>query len=206
MNQQRINQALALAGVMHATWLVRRVARREHVDDQQLAIALRPVFELNPPSVEAVYGDTASRHAILTVLRSQLGAGQGERDIEITRHAAALMHLERKLVRREDLMNTLREGIEQARTQLDHFGITHENLIGRLGDLYAQTVSTLRPQIVVQGEGTALTEPANANRVRALLLAGMRSTVLWRQSGGSRLKLVFARQRLLQAARALDSD
>lgn len=206
MQQRRQDQTLALAGLMHATWLVRRVARDQRVDDAQLAIALNPVFELDPPSTEAVYGDAASRHALLAVLRNQLGAGAGERDMEATRYAATLMHIERKLVRRDDLMRALREGIEAARTQRDHFGVTHENLVGRLGDLYAETISTLRPRVTVQGEALTLTDPANANRVRALLLAGMRSTVLWRQSGGSRLKLIFGRQRLIRAATELDSD
>ncbi len=206
MNQRRQDQTLALAGLMHATWLVRQVARNHRVDDEQLAIALRPVFELDPHSTEAVYGDAASRHAMLAVLRSQLGAGAGPRDMEVTRYAATLMHIERKLVRRDDLMRALREGIEAARTQREHFGITHENLVGRLGDLYAATVSTLQPRVVVQGEAMTLTDPATANRVRALLLAGMRSTVLWRQSGGSRLKLVFGRQRLIAATLALDPE
>lgn len=206
MQQKRLDQTLALAGIMHATWLVRQVAHQERVSEEQLAIALRPVFELEPESVTAVYGDAASRHALLTVLRSQLGGGDAERDMEVTRYAATLMHLERKLVKRDDLMQKLREGIEQARTQLDHFGITHENLIGRLADLYAETVSTLRPQIMVQGDSATLSNPGNANRVRALLLAGMRSTVLWRQSGGSRLKLVLGRQRMMRAAHELDSQ
>ena len=206
MHQRHYDQTLALAGLLHATWLVRQVARNQRVDETQLAIALGPIFELEPSSVEAVYGDPASRHCLLAALRSQLGAGPGERDMEVTRYAATLMHIERKLIRRDDLMRALREGIEAARTQRDHFGLTHENLIGRLGDLYAETVSTLRPRVLVQGESTTLTEPANANRVRALLLAGIRSTVLWRQSGGSRLKLIFGRQRLIQAAEALDRD
>lgn len=206
MQQKRLDQALALAGLMHATWLVRQIAHRERVDDEQMAVALRPIFQLDPDSVITVYGDAARRHALLSVLRSQLAGGKGQRDMEVTRYAATLMHLERKLVRRDDLMRELRDGIEQARTQLDHFGITHENLIGRLGDLYASTISTLQPRIMVQGDATTLSNPANANRVRALLLAGMRSTVLWRQSGGSRLKLIFGRQGLIRAAHELDSE
>jgi high frequency lysogenization protein len=206
MQQKRLDQTLALAGIMHATWLVRQVARQERVDQEQLAIALRPVFQLEPESVPAVYGNAESRHALLSVLRSQLGGSAAERDMEVTRYAATLMHLERKLIKRDDLMQKLREGIEQARTQLDHFGITHENLIGRLADLYAETISTLRPKIMVQGDPATLTNPANANRVRALLLAGMRSTVLWRQSGGTRLRLILGRQSLIRAAEALDHD
>ncbi|WP_243260442.1 DUF489 family protein, partial [Pseudomonas aeruginosa] len=38
---------------------------------------------------------------------------------------------------------------------------------------------------------------SNAARIRALLLAGIRSARLWRQLGGSRWQMVFSRRRLL---------
>lgn len=205
MNQRTHNQALALAGVMHCTSLVRQLAHRGSVDDARLACALRPVFELDPDDVEAVYGGPECRHDALAVLRVQLGAGAAARDIETTRYAATLMHLERKLARRDDLLRTLRAGIEAAREQLQHFPVTHDNTVARLADLYGRTVSTLKPRVMVRGESRFLEAPDTANRVRALLLAGVRSTVLWRQSGGSRLRLIFGRQRLVEAAVALDA-
>lgn len=206
MQRKRLNQTLALAGLFHATWLVRQVAHRVPVDTRQLGIALRPIFVLEPASIEAVYGDASNRHTLLATLKDQLGAGEAERDMESTRYAAALMHLERKLVRRRDLVQHLREGIEAAQNQLQHFDPGHENVVGRLSDLYSETISTLRPRIMVHGEGDALTDTANAQRVRALLLAGMRSAVLWRQAGGNRLKLVLGRQTLIHAAHELDHE
>lgn len=205
MNQRTYNQALALAGLMHCTSLVRQLAHRGSVDDTRLACALRPVFELEPDDVETVYGGAECRHDALTVLRAQLGAGDAARDVETTRYAATLMHLERKLARRDDLLRTLRAGIEAAREQLQHFPVTHDNMVARLADLYSRTVSTLKPRIMVQGEARFLETPGTANRVRALLLAGLRSTVLWRQSGGSRLKLICGRQRLVEAAITLEA-
>lgn len=205
MNQRTTNQALALAGVMHCTSLVRQLAHRGSVDEAQLAYALGPLFELDPESVEAVYGNPECRRSALSVLRSQLGAGTGARDIETTRYTATLMHLERKLARRHDLLRTLRTGLEAAREQLQHFPLTHDNTVARLADLYSRTVSTLKPKVMVQGEARFLEAPDTANRVRALLLAGVRSTVLWRQSGGSRLRLIFGRQRLVEAAITLDA-
>lgn len=206
MNQRTRDQALALAGLMHSTSLVRRLAHRGTVADAQLACALAPVFELEPEAVEAVYAGPGCRHDALAVLKIQLGAGAGARDVETTRYAATLMHLERRLARRDDLLRTLRAGLEGAREQLQHFPLTHDNTIARLADLYSRTVSTLRPRVMVRGEARFLEAPDTANRVRALLLAGLRSTVLWRQSGGSRLKLIFARRRLVEAAIALDTD
>lgn len=200
MNAATQNQALALAGAMQSCWLVRRLARDGRVDSDELACALGPVFDLDPTSVEAVYGSEQCRDGMLSILRAQLGANAAVRDMEVTRYTATLMHLERKLVARRDLMERLREGVESARSQLDYFGLTHENTIGRLADLYSETVSTLRPQVVVQGSASHLNDARVANQVRALLLAAIRSVVLWRQCGGSRLKLIFQRHRLIRAA------
>jgi high frequency lysogenization protein len=199
------NQAMAMAGLMHCTWLVRQLAHQGQVRDSQLVCALSPVFRLEPESVEAVYGDAACRHSALTVLKAQLGSAGVERDVETTRYAATLLHLERKLARRKDLMEQLRSGLEEAARQLEHFGTTHHNTIARLADLYSRTVSTLRPKVMVQGESRFLEQPDTANLVRALLLAGMRSAVLWRQCGGSRLGLILGRGRLLKAAAELDA-
>ena len=66
--------------------------------------------------------------------------------------------------------------------------------------------STLRPRVMVQGQARYLEDTVNADRVRALLLAGVRSTVLWRQCGGTRLKLVFGRGHLIRAAGELKAD
>ncbi|HSX19775.1 MAG TPA: DUF489 family protein, partial [Gammaproteobacteria bacterium] len=41
------------------------------------------------------------------------------------------------------------------------------------------------------------------NKIRTILLAGVRSAVLWRQLGGSRWQLTFGKKTLLQDAQAL---
>ncbi len=206
MDSSLHNQTLALAGLMHATSLVRRLAREGRIPDDELAGALKPVFAMDPEAIEDVYPREPWRDAALGVLESQLGASGGQRDLETTRYAATLMHVERKLVRREDLMATLREGLQDSARQLEHFPITHGSVVGGLGELYGRTISTLRPRVLVQGHAQYLEDGANADRVRALLLAGVRSTVLWRQCGGSRLKIVFGRGRLLRAAGELKTE
>ncbi len=40
-------------------------------------------------------------------------------------------------------------------------------------------------------------------KIRALLLAGIRSSVLWRQMGGSRLQFIFSRQKIKKTAEKL---
>lgn len=189
---------------MHCTQLVRQLAREGRIDPSQFACALHPVFALEPDSVEAVYGSPECRSSALAVLRNQLGGGSAERDLEATRYAATLLHLERKLRRQEAVVATLREGLEAASRQLEHFEPTHENVVAHLADLYGRTISNLKPRIMVQGDSHLLENTAIANRIRALLLAGIRSAVLWRQCGGTRLKLILGRNRLIEAANSAD--
>jgi high frequency lysogenization protein len=205
MQKSLRNQAVAISGLMQCCRLVRELAREGRVEEEKFACALHPVFMLDAATVDEVYGAAECRRAALSTLRSQLGAGDGARDLEATRYAATLLHLERKLMRQSDLRDRLREGLEAACRQRDHFSATHDNVVARLADLYGETLSTLKPNVMVRGESRFLENPGTANRVRALLLAGVRSTVLWRQCGGTRLKLILGRSRLLQAANEADS-
>ena len=64
----------------------------------------------------------------------------------------------------------------------------------KLGHLYKETISTLGPKIIVSGEQPYLSNENNASKVRAVLLAGIRSAVLWRQCGGSRWQFFFGQK------------
>jgi high frequency lysogenization protein len=56
---------------------------------------------------------------------------------------------------------------------------------------------------MVQGEPTYLADKARANQIRALLLAGIRAAVLWRQLGGRRWQLFISRRKILETAQQL---
>lgn len=123
--------------------------------------------------------------------------------MELTRYAVALLGLERKLAQRPELLTMLRDGIEDVLRNLPHFPVDHGNTIARFANLYLNSLSTLTPRIMVSGDPTHLNNPDNANRIRALLLAGVRAAILWRQSGGSRLTLLLRRNPLLRETRRL---
>ena len=76
-------------------------------------------------------------------------------------------------------------------------------MVACLAETYSETVSTLSPRIMVTGEPNLLNRPEIANRIRALLLAGMRAAVLWHQCGGGRLKLLFQARKTVEQARQL---
>ena len=87
--------------------------------------------------------------------------------------------------------------------QVSHFGLLHDNVMAALGGAYQDTLSTLRLRIQVHGDMRHLQQPDIANRIRALLLAGIRSARLWRQLGGHRWQLLLSRRKLLEAVRTI---
>ena len=194
---------MALAGLFQAVSLVQQVARDGTAEPAPFASSIESVFQIDADSTDQVYGGSARLERGLRTLCRQLSRDKAHQDAEIMRYAVSLMFLERQLIRNARMLERVREGIEAASQQREHFSITHENVIARLADTYASTVSQLQPRIMVQGKPEYLNTPANANRIRALLLAGMRSAVLWRQLGGNRLKLLWTRKHIVQYAEAL---
>ena len=75
-------------------------------------------------------------------------------------------------------------------------------MLAALGGLYADTLSHLRPRILVQGNPHYLGQPGVVAEIRALLLAAVRSAALWRQLGGSLWDFLLARRAMLQATEA----
>jgi len=202
------DRTLALAGVFQATKLVQQIARSGMVDQEVYTTCINSVLKLNADSTEAVFGSREKLLEGCKELLSQLGvANEGDRkksrDMELTKYVVNIMLLERKLIKRPDLLEKVRDGVDRAAAQAEHFSPTHENVIANLADLYTKTISTLKPRIMVSGESHLLSNQDNANKIRALLLAAVRATVLWRQCGGSRWHMLFQREKLISEARII---
>ncbi len=197
-------QVLAFAGIWQAVKLVQQVARTGSVDPKELENSLKTLYVTNPKTTEEVYGSIDAMTTGLNTILDQFGDATNHRDMELTKYVIGLMTLERRLAKQPELLQRIGSGLELATSQVEHFGsTTHENVIASLAETYSKTISTLQPKIIVQGEQGFLSNPANAAKVRALLLAGIRSTVLWYQCGGRRLNLIFSRGKLLKQTKTL---
>jgi len=197
---------LGLAGVFQAATLVKQVARHGRTEENAFKVCMDSLLKIDADSTEAVYNNIEGLEVGLSILAEQLGSYVKRRDGEILRYTLGVLVLEQRLRKRQDLMEKVRTGIEQAIEQVKLFGsATHTNVVARFADIYSQTLSTFNYRIQVHGDPMYLQNPDNANKVRALLLAGVRSSVLWQQKGGGRLQLLFGRGRLRrQAQRYLD--
>ncbi|MGC3873992.1 high frequency lysogenization protein HflD [Halomonas sp. GXIMD04776] len=185
-------QAIALAGVFQAAALVDQLARTGHCDERAWQTLIKATVETNPESFEAIYGGHHNNlRQGLEILNAVVG--RERTDPSVLRYGFSLMMLMQKLRKQPAMLDTLGERLARVQDQAEHFGETHENVIASLGELYQNTISTFRQRIVVQGDPALLQQRMMPERVRAILLSGIRFALLWHQQGGRRWKLLFQR-------------
>ena len=197
------DQCIALAGIYQAVRLVQLTAQGERRDADATQASLQSIFNTDPESVIAVYGDPRALVVGLQTLVSQLANEDKQRDMVLTGYVVTLMHLERKLSGEPDLLARLAEAIEKIKGEINASNQVSPDISVALANVYTNTISTLQPRIMVKGEESVLRNVDSQNMIRALLLAGMRATVLWKQCGGSRIRLIFQRRRILETCRLL---
>ncbi len=197
------DRTLALGGVFQSAWLVDQVARTGKFSQPEYETVIGSLFEFSPVNTEAVFGSRFEIRRGLQTLVEQLESREETRNLYIMRYSIGLLILERKLSAQPAMLQKIGSELESTGHQIRHFGLVHENVTAHLADIYSNTISTLTPRIMVSGENNQLQRQENANRVRALLLAGIRAAVLWRQCGGNRWQLFFQRKKYLQQAKQL---
>jgi len=198
MNEERV---LALAGVFQGAALAQQLATEGRCDELAFEASISSVFRIDADSVGGVYGGVSGVRRGLRTLVAQFD--DSTRDIAVMRMAVTVLRLERSLSRNRPLLERLREGIVSAQRQVEHFGMSHPNVAARLAELYATTLSTLKPRVMVTGNPTHLQQKANVDRVRAALLASARSAVLFHQLGGRQWHLLIYRKQCAMLARGL---
>jgi high frequency lysogenization protein len=202
MRYQDSDRAIALSGIYQAASLVQQVACQGLASTDSITANIHSLFQLDANSVVDVYGGIDGVVPGLRLAHKQL-SGTETRDNEITRYLLGLIQLERKLSKHRNRLEKIRVGISNTAARLVHFPATHSNILGALADLYTENISTLKPRIMVSGEAVYLQNSDNVNRIRALLLSGVRAAMLWRQTGGRRRQLLFGRNHYIESCRSL---
>lgn len=191
------DRVLALAGLLQALKQVRRIADTGQADASVLATAMDSVFRIDAESPEAVYGGADALRPGLTTLRDYFN--NRNKDEALPKLALAVIQLERRFVRDAAMAHQVHDGILATAADAQRLGSTHPEVYGALGKLYADTVSRLRPKVMVQGNPHYLGQPDVVSEIRAVLLSGLRSAVLWRQLGGSLFDFLLRRRDMLAA-------
>lgn len=195
------DRTIAFAGICQAVALVQQVAKNGHCDSDAFETSLKAILNTNPSNTVGVFGRESDLKIGLECLVK--GIDSTPTGSEITRYIISLMALERKLQSRNDAMSQLGDRIQMLDRQLEHFELLDEQMLSNLASVYLDVISPVGPRIQVTGTPSVLQQTSSQHKVRALLLSGIRSAVLWRQVGGKRRHLIFGRKKMVEQAQIL---
>lgn len=195
MNQIE-QRTLALAGVFQACKQVQNLARKGQADEFDMKQSIQSILVLDAVNTQAVYGGVKGVHTGLRLITNGILNSPKLEDVELFRYVMSVLDIQRQLYRDEDKFAEFAKGIERLTAEQE------DNLIDACSALYQKYISEMRPQIIVQGEQDFLQQAEIPPKIRSLLLAAIRSAVLWRQKGGNRFKVLWERTRMQNSAKA----
>lgn len=198
----RKESILALAGVAQAARLIEAVASGQPVDATALETTIRSLYIEDAPTTASVYGRVQHLRYGLEMLDHLLATGQQKQFMHVFRYVFAALYLAGKLKSKKKLQTTLQERLRRSRHQLSHFGADHPQVFANLADIYVETFGHLLFRVKVVGAKDTLSQPAVAEKIRALLLAAIRSGFLFQQLGGRQWHLMLNKGRLRDTVRS----
>ena len=191
------NQTIALAGLYQSLALVQNIAWEGNTHHSCMVPTITSILNIDPDNYIDVYGSISNLQLGIQTLRTALQNKSEKHAIERTRYAINLMYLASKLEENNRVASSLSVQIERISNQFESVSDSIDEITEELGALYREHISPLGPKLIIEGDPVYLKTGDNASKIRALLLAGIRAIVLWKQAGGKRWALLMARKSLL---------
>ena len=189
------SRTLAVAGMFQCADLISELARHGRCDEQAYLAVIKSVFSNDADNVAAVYEDVNNlrygAQVCVDIAKQQKANYQN-----LMIYVMGMIQLEKQMRARKDFMPRIDEGLTLSRRQVELYGYEHDSVSGSLSNLYQSTFSTLSHRIQVVGDANWLTQDRVASRIRALLFAGIRAAMLWRNLNGRRYQLLFQRGKI----------
>ena len=199
-------RTLALAGVAQAARIVDLAAKTGSWPTPFVEASIHSLFCFEPEAVDSVFGTPQGIRLGLEQLSACLSLSQDESVAQTLRYTLAMLQLEKRFAKRDDLLSIVHTRLKHTAYSADNFSNNINTINSNIASIYQDTLSTLSYRIKVTGSAQHLNSPHVADLVRALLLCGVRAAFLWRQLGGSRLKLMLSRGEIRDTAARLARD
>lgn len=196
-------QNIALAAIVQSAALVDSLAVSGSADPAAVRACVNPLFSFNPASLVDIYPNVTSLSLGLRSLQEIFAADKQERNPELVRYLLGILALRQKLMADKAMQERLRSALKEVRLpdgSGDSFSGSEIAAMREIADIYQNTISTYAFRIHVKGNVEFLRDEHVANQIRALLLGGIRSAVLWYQIGGRRWQLILYRKKIYQTS------
>ena len=199
-------QIIALAGVAQAARMVDQVAKTGTYPSAYFEASLRSLFAFDVPPVEAVFGNIQGVKLGLKCIVDMLTDAANEDNIAMGVYLRGLFKLESQFRKRSDLQDVVATRLDHVNFKAQHFSDDAVELASSISSIYQDTISNLPYRIKVKGSVQHLQETKNADLVRTLLMAGLRSAHLWQQLGGRQRHFLLRNRQMVNIAENLSRE
>lgn len=201
IRQEQADQIWALSAVFFAAEGVTALAEKGQWAEENFAVLLPSLARMNCETVRDYYDCPERLAKGRDDLLHYFSHTQPDRRLA---YVLQMMRVARRLQGNGELLNVLLKGLQETREYIPHFGMLHENIFARYSAIYQDSASKAAKRIQVFGQANYLRQMEVVNRVRTLLLCGVRAAALWQANGGSRWQLMFGRGGIIALAKELD--
>ena len=197
---------IALAVVAQCAQLVHILATTGRADPRQVNACIAPLLVLEPDSVADIYPDVGAFSSGLQALQHSLSNEGVKEFAEPIKYVLGMTVLQQQLMAVPAMQAQIRQRLQIRHSLLaekpeqtadgSQPGNSEHYDFAVLAALYQDTISRLTMRIHVKGTPEHLRKQEVADKIRALLLAGIRSALLWHQLGGRRWHLFIYKKRI----------
>lgn len=196
-------QTIALAAVYQSAVLAHELANSGAVRDQKSwQVSLNSLYKIDAESTDAVFDNNIPGLALglNTLIKS---FNKDNYYINVIKYSITLLALAGKLQQRPEMMDIISKGLSDSKVLQTHEEPLNAAVVSKLAQIYSKTISQMQPRVIVAGQPFHLKDQATTEKIRAILLAGIRAAVLWKQVGGNQLQLLFKRKVYIEEAKHL---
>ena len=197
------DQTLALAGMFQSAVLIDELAASGTCDAAAFDGSFASLFTFDAETATDVYGQISCLNSGFAALIDYLGGRNSGSSRNIAYYLLSMLKIASRVRSDAAMSSRLLSGLQDIQSRSEDFELSRASQLGKIDALYRQTISHVNPRIMVRGEQNHLSNEATAARIRTLLMAGIRSAVLWQQLGGNKWKLFLRRRKYVAAAREL---
>jgi len=196
--QELKNETISLGAIYQACNEIKKIAWQGEINANIIEPLINSVYQITSENIDDIYISVKRLNTGLDFLRKQLVGDAFSRDAEVTRYFEAIGILIKNMNKKEDIFSKLRKQLTE-QTMIVHEDNLDDHALF-LSNLYLNTVSTVEPRIIVNGDNKYLTDKKNAAMIRSLLLCAIRSYILWQQSGGSKFRIFIFKKKIAELA------
>lgn len=207
-------ETIALAALFQSATQIQAVARAGHIDESAIAPLMRALIVTNPDTIEDIYAPIGLKPGLTQLLTSFYPKEATQpKNAELVKIAFNIINLENSLEKQAMVFNRLDHEIDSLREKVlalhpdyehaDNQILLDYDVIKMYSQIYSSLISPNFPKLIIFGEESYLRRTEFQEMIRALLLSGIRASLLWHQMGGKRYSMMFRYKEIIDCARTI---